>query len=80
MPKRLLALVGTTVEGRRFDEGERIDPSLLTDKQRKYLLAEGFAQEVEEGQRLPADVKRDIIKGAGTPNPVEEKIDTREEE
>lgn len=41
---RLRALVGTDIGKDRFEVGALIPNSVLTDKQRDYLLSEGYAE------------------------------------
>lgn len=74
---KLVALVGTNIGEKRYEEGEVIDAD-LSDKQRRFLTAEGYAVERESGQRLPAEVKEAIESGAATENPVIERMDTKE--
>lgn len=64
---KLVALVGVNVGGKRFEADERIDASILTNAQYKYLIEEGYVLPVEAGQRLPADVRAAIQAGAGDP-------------
>ena len=40
----LIAKVGTNVEGKRFEVGERITGVTLTGKQLKYLIDNGYAE------------------------------------
>lgn len=61
---KLLALVGINVGERRFEAGERFDTADLTDKQVKYLTAEGYAEPIDKGQRVPAETQEAIEKGA----------------
>lgn len=74
---RLVALVGTDVLDKRFEAGDTITAD-LTERQRHFLLAEGYAQEVPAGQRLPSEVKEAIEKGAATEHEVTGQMDTKE--
>jgi len=42
---QLVALVGTTIEDKRFEPGDLIDAP-LDERQRRYLAREGYAWEV----------------------------------
>lgn len=72
---KLVAVVGTNVGSKRFEPGERINEDDLTQTQAKYLVKQGLALRVEDGQRLPADVKEAIAAGAADPVVVVTQID-----
>jgi hypothetical protein len=74
----LVALVGVNIGEKRFEPGERITAD-VTERQRRWLLNDGYAEEVEKGQRLPVEHKEAIEAGAADPIPVEEQVDTKEE-
>lgn len=74
---RLVALVGVNVGEKRFEAGETITAE-LTQRQHRWLVQDGYAEEVEAGQRLPPEHKEAIEEGAGTPNPIEASVDTEE--
>lgn len=75
---KLVALVGMNVGKARIEAGERIGAD-LTDRQRRFLVSEGYAEEVEDRQRLPEEHREAIEAGAATPNPVDAVVDTKEE-
>ena len=72
---RLIALVGTDIDDKRYEAGQALSGD-LTDSQRKYLIEEGYAVEAE---KLPVDIKEAIERGAATPHSVESRLDTKEE-
>lgn len=76
---KLLMHVGMNVGDKRFEPGERVDASDLTDKQRRFLVKEGYATEVTKGERLPADAAKPIEAGELDPHEVVAAIDTKEE-
>lgn len=56
----IVALVGTDIEGKRFEPGDVIDVS-LDDRQLRYLVREGYAWEVPpklSAQKREIEVQR----------------------
>lgn len=46
--KQLVAIVGTNIDKRRYEPGDVIDAP-LEERQRRYLIAEGYAFEIKAG-------------------------------
>lgn len=73
---KLVALVGMNIGSERFEIGDTVTAG--TEKQRKALVKDGYA-EVVDAERVSPQKREEIIDGSPAPNPVVDRIDTKEE-
>lgn len=80
MTTKLVAAVGMNVGEKRFEPGETVSAD-LTERQRRFLIEEGYALETENRARLDKDTKAALEGGAAeeAAHPVVDRIDTKEE-
>lgn len=80
---KLVAVAGLNIDpgNHRFEPGDTIPDALLSDKQRRHLLREGYASEVDTARVSPKQREATLEAAEQEPaHPVESKIDTKEGE